>query len=323
LKLSRAPSAPRKARSLSLKAIQQAKGARLLSILIGFVIAFGSILGGYAALGGHVSVLWQPWELVIIVGAAVGTFLVGNSMKTVKDTGSAIVEALTSNIPSRRDYLDLLEVLYALMRELRGKGRNEVEKHIEDPRSSEIFARVPQIVENAELRNFICDYFRLIIVGNARTHEVEALMDEEIQTLARTRMKPYQAMSVIAEAFPALGIVAAVLGVIKAMGAIDQSPQILGSLIGAALVGTFAGIFISYAIVSPMAHKIKATRERQLGPYIIIKQTLLAFMNGAVPQIALEYGRKTIPSGDRPSIDEVDSEVISNAGKPALERGAA
>jgi chemotaxis protein MotA len=294
-----------------------------LSILIGFVIAFGSILGGYAALGGHVSVLWQPWELVIIIGAAVGTFLVGNSMKTVKDTGAAIVEALTSAIPGRQDFLGLLEVLYALMRELRGKGRNEVEKHIEDPRNSDIFQRVPHIVENQELRNFICDYFRLIIVGNARTHEVEALMDEEIQTLARMRMKPYNALSIIAEAFPALGIVAAVLGVIKAMGAIDQSPQILGSLIGAALVGTFAGIFISYAIVSPLAQKIKNTRERQLDPYIIVKQTLLAFMNGAVPQIALEYGRKTIPSGDRPSIDEVDSEVISNAGKPALERGAA
>ncbi len=294
-----------------------------MSILIGFIIAFGSILGGYAALGGHISVLWQPWELVIIIGAAVGTFLVGNSMKTVKDTGSAIVEAFATAIPGRQDYLDLLEVLYALMRELRGKGRNEVEKHIEEPDSSEIFQRFPQISENKELRSFICDYFRLIIVGNARTHEVEALMDEEIQTLARTRMKPYHAMSVIAEAFPALGIVAAVLGVIKAMGAIDQSPQILGSLIGAALVGTFAGIFISYAIVAPLAHKIKNTRERQLSPYIIIKQTLLAFMNGAVPQIALEYGRKTIPSGDRPSIDEVDNEVISGSNKPNLERGAA
>lgn len=294
-----------------------------MSILIGFIVAFGSILGGYAALGGHISVLWQPWELVIIVGAAVGTFLVGNSLKTVKDTGSAIREAVMTDIPGRKDYLDLLEVLYALMRELRGKGRNEVEKHIEEPDNSEIFQRVPQISENHELRNFICDYFRLIIVGNARTHEIEALMDEEIQTMAKTRLKPYHALTVIAEAFPALGIVAAVLGVIKAMGAIDQSPHILGSLIGAALVGTFAGIFISYAIVSPLAHKIKNTRERQLAPYIIIKQTLLAFMNGAVPQIALEYGRKTIPSVDRPSIDEVDNEVISGASKPNLERGAA
>lgn len=295
-----------------------------MSIVIGFIVAFGSILGGYAAMGGHISVLWQPWEFVIIVGSAVGTFFVGNSVKTVKDTGVAMREALMSDIPSRKDYLDLLEVLYALMRELRGKGRNEVEKHIEDPENSELFQRVPRISENREMRNFICDYFRLIIVGNARTHEIEALMDEEIQTMAKARMKPYHALSIISEAFPALGIVAAVLGVIKAMGAIDQSPQILGGLIGAALVGTFLGIFMSYAVVSPLAVKIKNTRERQLAAFITIKQTLLAFMNGAVPQIALEYGRKTIPSAERPTIDEVDNEVISSApAKPNLERGAA
>jgi chemotaxis protein MotA len=296
-----------------------------LGSLIGFVITFGSMLGGYAALGGHISVLWQPWELVIICGAAIGIYLVGNSLKTVKDTGKALVEAITGSIPKRSDYLSVLEVLYALMRELRSKGRNDVEKHIEDPDSSEIFQRVPKVANNPEMRAFICDYFRLIIVGNARTHEVEALMDEEIQTIARERLKPYLALYSIAEAFPALGIVAAVLGVIKAMGAIDQSPQILGGLIGAALVGTFAGIFISYGVVNPMAQKIKAVRERQLAPYVIIKQSLLAFMNGAVPQIALEYGRKTIPSADRPTIDEVENEVISSAtssasAKPAAER---
>jgi chemotaxis protein MotA len=280
--------------------------------LIGFIIAIGSLLGGYAALGGHLTVLWQPWEFVIIGGTALGIFIVGNSMGTVRDTGRGIMEAVLGNVPRRQHYLGVLEVLYALMRELRSKGRSDVEKHIEDPDNSEIFQKVPYVAKDKEMRAFICDYFRLIIVGNARPHEVEQLMDEEIQTIAHERLMPYLALGAIAEALPALGIVAAVLGVIKAMGAIDQSPQILGALIGAALVGTFGGIFLSYGVVAPIAGRIKATRERQLAPYILIKQTLIASMNGAVPQIALEYGRKTIPAYQRPTIDDVEDEVISS-----------
>lgn len=288
--------------------------------LIGFIIAIGSLLGGYAALGGHLAVLWQPWEFVIIGGTALGIFIVGNTMRTVRDTGRGIVDAVLGNAPRRQHYLGVLEVLYALMRELRSKGRSDVEKHIEDPENSEIFQKVPWVTKDQEMRAFICDYFRLIIVGNARPHEVEQLMDEEIQTIAHERLMPYLALGAIAEALPALGIVAAVLGVIKAMGAIDQSPQILGALIGAALVGTFGGIFLSYGVVSPIAGKIKTVRERQLAPYILIKQTLIASMNGAVPQIALEYGRKTIPAHQRPTIDDVEDEVISSpvpvAAKP-------
>ncbi|WP_036838370.1 flagellar motor stator protein MotA [Pleomorphomonas oryzae] len=289
--------------------------------LIGFIIAIGSLLGGYAALGGHLTVLWQPWEFVIIGGTALGIFIVGNTMRTVRDTGRSIVEAVLGNVPKRQHYLGVLEVLYALMRELRSKGRSDVEKHIEDPDNSEIFQKVPYVAKDPEMRAFICDYFRLIIVGNARPHEVEQLMDEEIQTIAHERLMPYLALGAIAEALPALGIVAAVLGVIKAMGAIDQSPQILGALIGAALVGTFGGIFLSYGVVAPISGKIRTVRERQLAPYILIKQTLIASMNGAVPQIALEYGRKTIPAHQRPTIDDVEDEVISSPVQAAAKPG--
>lgn len=289
--------------------------------LIGFIIAIGSLLGGYAALGGHLTVLWQPWEFVIIGGTALGIFIVGNTLRTVRDTGRSILDAVSGNVPRREHYLGVLEVLYALMRELRSKGRSDVEKHIEDPENSDIFRKVPFVAKDKEMRAFICDYFRLIIVGNARPHEVEQLMDEEIQTIAHERLMPYLALGAIAEALPALGIVAAVLGVIKAMGAIDQSPQILGALIGAALVGTFGGIFLSYGVVAPIAGKIKVTRERQLAPYILIKQTLIASMNGAVPQIALEYGRKTIPAHQRPTIDDVEDEVISSPVPAAAKPG--
>jgi chemotaxis protein MotA len=283
----------------------------IVGFLIGIVIALGAIIGGYAAEGGHLSVIWQPSEYLMIAGAAVGTFVVANSLNTIKDTGRAVLDGVTGKMLGQRDYLDILGVLYALMRELRGKARNEVETHVDNPDESEIFKSFPNVLKDKQLTHFICDYVRLLIVGNAKTHEIEALMDEEIETISYDRLRPYHSLMTMSDAMPALGIVAAVLGVIKAMGSLDQSPELLGGLIGSALVGTFGGILLSYGFTSPLAHKIKVGREKQLRAYFIVKQTLLAFMNGAMPQIALEHGRKTIASSDRPSIDMVENETIS------------
>jgi chemotaxis protein MotA len=292
-----------------------------LSILFGAIITFAALVGGFTAMGGHISVIWQPWEFVIIGGMALGTYIVANPWKVVVDSGSAIVQALTMAVPKQRHYLDLLGLLHSLMREVRNKGRNEVEAHIDDPASSEIFNSFPTVLANDALVGFISDYFRLIVMGSARPHEIEALMDEEIETIVRSKMKPYSSMMMVAEGLPALGIVAAVLGVIKAMGALDQSPKLLGGFIGSALVGTFAGIFLSYSLVAPLASKVKAVREQQCRLYVIVKQTLLAFMNGALPQIAIEHGRKMIGPSERPSIDVVESETISGGaaktGAPA------
>lgn len=282
-----------------------------MSFLIGTIIAVGAIIGSYAAEGGHLSVIWQPFEYLMIAGAALGTFVVANSLSTIKDTGRAVVDGIVGRMPSQRDYLDVLGILYALMRELRGKARNEVETHVDNPDESEIFKNFPNVLKDRVLTSFICDYVRLLIVGNAKTHEIESLMDEEMETITHDRLKPYHSLMAVSDAMPALGIVAAVLGVIKAMGSLDQSPELLGGLIGSALVGTFGGILLSYGLVSPLAQKIKVTREKHLRAYFIVKQTLLAFMNGAMPQIALEHGRKTISSHDRPSIDMVENETIS------------
>jgi len=284
-----------------------------VGILIGLVVTLGCVLGGFMAMGGHLHVLMQPWELVIIGGAALGTFLVANPMKTVKDTGKAIGEAFKQAVPKERDYLETLGVLHSLMRELRSKSRSEVEAHIDNPSESAIFQAFPTVLKNKDLTNFICDYCRIIIIGNARSHEIEALMDEEIHTIRADKLKAYHAMVAVGDGLPALGIVAAVLGVVKAMGALDQSPEILGGLIGAALVGTFLGIFLSYAVVGPIATKIKTVREKKNRLYVIVKQTLLAYMNGSLPQVAIEFGRKTISSHDRPSIDAVEQSTM-NAG---------
>lgn len=285
-----------------------------MGILIGLVVTLGCVLGGFMAMGGHIDVLMQPWEVVIIGGAALGTFLVANPMATVKDTGKACVEALKHAVPKERDYLETLGVLHSLMRELRTKTRSEVEAHIDNPKESAIFQAFPTVLKNHDLTHFICDYCRIIIIGNARSHEIEALMDEEIQVIRADKLKCYHALVAMGDGLPALGIVAAVLGVVKAMGALDQSPEILGGLIGAALVGTFLGIFLSYAVVGPIATKIKIVREKKNRLYIIVKQTLLAYLNGALPQVAIEFGRKTISAYDRPSIDAVEQSTL-NTGK--------
>jgi chemotaxis protein MotA len=284
-----------------------------VGILVGLMVTMGCVLGGFMAMGGHIDVLMQPWEAVIICGAALGCFLVANPMKTVKDTGKACVQAFKHAVPKEQDYLETLGVLHSLMRELRSKSRSEVEAHIDNPAESAIFQAFPTVLKNYELTHFICDYCRIIIIGNARSHEIEALMDEEIQTIRGDSLKPYHAMVSVGDGLPALGIVAAVLGVVKAMGALDQSPEILGGLIGAALVGTFLGIFLSYAVVGPIATKIKTVRDKQNRLYIIVKQTLLAYMNGSLPQVAIEFGRKTISAYDRPSIDAVEQSTMATA----------
>jgi chemotaxis protein MotA len=282
-----------------------------LNFVIGLFISVGCMLGGYAALGGHLHTLVQPFEFLILGGAALGIFVVANPVPTIKDTGKAIVEAIAGKEPKQQDFLDLLGLLHSLMREMRSKSRGEVEAHIDNPAESEIFKTHPKILGNPLLNGFICDYCRLIIIGSARPYEIEALMDEEIQTLTYDKLKPYHALNAVGDGLPALGIVAAVLGIIHAMGSLDQGPEVLGGLIGAALVGTFSGIFASYGIVSPVATKIKLTRQKALRQFTLIKQTLLAYMNGAMPQIAVEFGRKTIPAKERPTIDEVENETTS------------
>ena len=290
-----------------------------VTILIGFIVTLICLLGGFMAMGGHLDVLVQPWEYVIIGGSALGTFIVANPMPTIKDTGKATMEAFKNKTPKSQDYLDIIGLLFALMQEIKAKTRAEIEGHIDEPENSPIFQAFPAILKDTDKLNFITDYVRIIILGNARPHEIEALMEEEIHTIARDRLKPYQAVQAVADALPALGIVAAVLGVIKAMGALDQPPEVLGALIGAALVGTFAGIFMSYGMAGPLATKIKSVREKQNRQYVVIKQTLIAFMNGATPHIAVEHGRKTISAKDRPSLDLVEEQTMSAPAAVAAE----
>ena len=290
-----------------------------MTILVGFVITMVCMLGGFMAMGGNVGVLMQPWEFVIICGASFGTFIVANPMPVIKDTGKAIKEAFGNKGPKQDDYLQSIGLLFSLMQEIRAKTRAEIEGHIDAPEESSIFQAYPGVLNDPDKLRFITDYVRLIILGNAKPHEIEALMDEEIHTITKDKLKPYQSLQAVSDGLPAIGIVAAVLGVIKAMGSLDKPPEYLGALIAAALVGTFAGIFMSYCMAGPIATKIKLVREKQAKQYIIIKQTLIAFVSGATPHIAIEYGRKTISSKDRPSLDLVEEQTMNGPVVAAAE----
>ncbi|MDX2308812.1 MAG: flagellar motor stator protein MotA [Hyphomicrobium sp.] len=288
-----------------------------MTIIIGIVITLVCMLGGFMAMGGKVGVIWQPWEYVIILGTSLGTFVVANSMKVIKDCGKGVVEAFKQSVPTHRHYVEILALMFSLMRAVRSRSRAEIESMIDAPESSEVFAKAPTVLADKDLTIFICDYMRLLIMGNARTHEIEALMEEEIETIRHDRLKAYHALTAVGDGLPAIGIIAAVLGVTKAMGAISEAPEVLGKLIAAALVGTFAGIFFSYSIVAPIATKMKSVREKRLRLYVVVKQSLLAFMNGAIPQVAIEHGRKTISSAERPGIDEVEAETMGAGQVPA------
>ncbi len=288
-----------------------------MTFILGLIIVCVCLLGSFVMMGGHLAVLWQPYEYVIILGCGIGTFFVANPMKVVKDVGKGCVEAVKEAMPKRTDYLDILALLFVLLREMRSKTKSEIEVHIDKPEESDIFKAYPSVAKNPDLTTFICDYCRLLLVGTARPHEIEALMDEEIQTIMRDKLKAYLAVTAVADALPALGIVAAVLGVIKAMGALDQPPEVLGHLIGAALVGTFAGILFSYGLFGPLAAKIKTVREKKARIYVIVKQSLIAYMNGSMPQTAVEHGRKAVSYYERPTVAELEQATIDAASKKA------
>ena len=224
-----------------------------MGILIGLVVTLGCVLGGFMAMGGHIDVLIQPWEVVIICGAALRLL----PRRQSDEDGEGHRQGLHGGLQAGGAEGAGLsrDARRAALADARAasKSRSEVEAHIDNPDELAIFQAFPTVLKNHDLTHFICDYCRIIIIGNARPHEIEALMDEEIQTIRADKLKSYHAMVAVGDGLPALGIVAAVLGVVKAMGALDQSPEILGGLIGAALVGTFLGIFLSYCVVGPIA----------------------------------------------------------------------
>lgn len=278
-------------------------------VLIGYFIVFSSVFGGYVLAGGTLGALYQPTELLIIGGAGVGAFIIGNNAKAIKATMKAMPYLFTSSHYTKSLYMDLMAMMYLLLQKGRQSGMMSLEKDVEDPQNSAIFSAYPRLIANSILMNFVCDYLRLMVSGNMNAFELEALMDVEIETLEREHDVPSDSLSNVGEAFPAFGIVAAVMGVVNALAAADRPAAELGELIAHAMVGTFLGILLAYGFVLPLAALLRQKSSEEIKMLECIKVTLLSVVNGCAPQIAVEYGRKSLYSTERPGFQELEDYV--------------
>lgn len=278
-------------------------------ILLGFLIVFVSVFGSFIALGGHFGALYQPFEFLLIGGAALGAYVASNSGKSIASLLQAIPGVFRRSPYSKEMYMQIMGVLYVLLNKARRDGLISIENDIEEPEQSEIFSEYPLVLNDPMVMEFMTDYFRLMVSGNMSPFEIETLMDQEIDTVRHERQVPADALHTVADALPAFGIVAAVLGVIKALASVDQPPAILADLISKAMVGTFLGILLAYGFVAPLGWSMGRHVTASVKVLECIKVTLLASMNGYPPQLAVEFGRKVLYSYNRPSFMELEQHV--------------
>jgi chemotaxis protein MotA len=258
---------------------------------------------------GDLRVLFQPLEFVIILGSAVGAFIIGNTKANIKQTMKGLKRAMKGPTYKKADYLELLSVLYQLFKLAKTKGMLALEQHVEKPDESTLWEKFPIFSADHHAMTFLCDYLRLLTLGTDNAHELEALIDEEIETHHAEQGQISSALQTMADGMPALGIVAAVLGVIHTMGSITEPPEVLGHLIGGALVGTFLGVLLSYGFIAPMAGGLKARYDAEVKYFLCIKAGLLAYLQGYAPAIAVEFARKALLSNVRPTFYEVEEAV--------------
>ncbi len=280
-------------------------------VIIGWLLALGCIFGVYIIEGGNIGVILHalPWELTTILGATVGAFLANNQMKVVKAVISGLGQCFKGSKFNKTRYMELLALLFDILQKARKEGLMSIEKDVEDPHSSPLFQKYPIVGSDHHVTEFITDYLRMMVSGNLNAHEIESLMDSEIDTHHHEAHAAVAALQRVAGGLPAFGIVAAVLGVVKTMGSVGQPPAVLGAMIGSALVGTFLGILLAYAFAEPLGGLLEQKVEDAGKELQCIKTTLLASMQGYAPQVAIEFGRKVLYSGDRPTFGELESHV--------------
>lgn len=283
-------------------------------LIVGYVIILAASLGTYA-IHGSLLALWVPTEYVAIVGLTIGGFLAGNDIKVVKATVAAVPGVLKGSKFNKAFYIDALAMLFEVLSKVRKEGLMSIESDIENPDSSPIFSKYPALVHDHHIMEFVTDYLRMMVGGNLNTVEIESLMDVELETHHHEAEGPAHVVQKIGDATPAFGIVVAVMGVVNVMGSVGQPPAVLGKMIGGALVGTFLGILISYGFVSPIASLLEQKAHEGATIYKCIKMVLLASMSGYAPQVAIEFGRKTLDSGVRPSFSELENELKARKGK--------
>ena len=284
--------------------------------IIGIVLLFGMVFGSYILAGGKMEVILHslPYELMAILGAGVAAFLIGNSVATIKSTLAGFGKVFAGNKWKRQDYKDLLSLLFQLTKTMKSKGVIALESHIEKPAESTIFQKYPKILKDHFATDFICDTLRMMTMNLEDPHQIEDAMEKQLEKHHHEGLAGAHALQTMADGLPALGIVAAVLGVIKTMGSITEPPEILGGMIGGALVGTFLGVFLAYGLVGPMAVRLKDIVDGDGSFYKIIQSVLVAHLHGNAAQISVEIGRGDIPSSAQPSFLEMEESL---QGAPA------
>lgn len=278
-------------------------------VIVGYIIVALSVFGGFALAGGHLFALWQPVEVIMIAGAGLGAFLVGNTGAALKATFKALPKIFKGSKYSKQTYMELMALLYELLGKVRKEGLMSIEGDVETPEESPLFAKYPTILQDHHIVEFITDYLRIMVSGNLNAMEIENLMDVEIETHHHEGLMPSHIIAKLGDALPAFGIVAAVMGVVHTMGSIGIPPAELGVLIGAALVGTFLGILLAYGFVGPLATLLEQKADESTKMFQTIKVTLLANLNGYAPAMAVEFGRKVLLSTERPSFLELEAFV--------------
>ncbi len=276
--------------------------------IIGIVLLFALVFGSFIISGGNMGVILEalPHEMMAIGGAGVAAFLISNSMTVIKATGGGMAKIFSGPKWKPADYRDLLSLLFLLTKTMKSKGVIALESHIERPTDSTIFSRFPKVMKDHFAVDFICDTLRMMTMNLEDPHQVENAMETQLEKHHHEAMAPADALQTLADGLPALGIVAAVLGVIKTMGSITEPPAVLGAMIGGALVGTFLGVFLAYGMVGPFASRLKAVVDEEASYYRIIQSVLVAHLHGNAAQISVEIGRGSVPSGAQPSFLELE-----------------
>jgi chemotaxis protein MotA len=289
----------------------------------GILLVFGCVIAGYLMEKGKIGVLMQPAELLIILGAAIGTLLTANPMHIIKKIVGGLTGVLKGTAYSKKRYVQTLKMMFDLFARSRKEGAIAIEGDVEDPSKSAIFSRYPVFLKDHHARDFVCDTMRMAITGGVSAFDVDQMMELDMEVHHLTSNQPSQALNSMADALPGLGIVAAVLGVVVTMGSLGGPPEEIGHKVAAALVGTFLGILLCYGMVGPLAANMSKSVDEEHSYYHVLRVVMLAFIKGTSPIMAVELGRRAIPEHSRPSFAEIEKACREKVGEPALASKAA
>jgi chemotaxis protein MotA len=293
-------------------------------LIIGSVVVLVSVFAGFVLEGGHILALWHPFEIMIICGSALGAFLVSNPLKVVKASFVGTIGLLKGPRFRREDYVDLLKLIYDILVKIRKSGMLAVEADVEAPEKSQLFSQYPRILADHHMLEFITDCLRLMVGGNLDPHELEALLEYELETHHKEAAEPAHAVQRVADALPGFGIVAAVLGIVNTMASLEGADTAtIGHKVGAALVGTFLGILVSYGFVGPTAAAMEQRAHEEGKAFEVVKMALVASVRGYAPPVAVEFARKLLFADLRPSFADLENHLKGKKKEAAKEAAAA